>query len=204
MPGAATTTFSAEHCALATPDCQVPGLARAPGRGLRVSEATGADIEALGVARGHHTLVITRSARAARSSRSRWHHAPPGLSAWPSASAATDLSSWPRTVGGWTGIAPRASSAGLPTAPGSPSPSGRICCGTRSSPLPSTPACRSPHHHQIRPRSQALPASPPAVRRIATSKLNGTHPVCPHPVLMWDVLCLGEAEDLSPARCGPR
>jgi hypothetical protein len=200
MPGAATTTFSAEHCALATPDCQVPGLARAPGRGLRVSEATGADIEALGVARGHHTLVITRSARAARSSRSRWHHAPPGLSAWPSASAATDLSSWPRTVGGWTGIAPRASSAGLPTAPGSPSPSGRICCGTRSSPLPSTPEV--PASAVVSDGGAGI--GTPAVRRIATSKLNGTHPVCPHPVLMWDVLCLGEAEDLSPARCGLR
>jgi integrase/recombinase XerD len=28
--------------------------------GLRISEATGADIEALGVERGHRTLVITR------------------------------------------------------------------------------------------------------------------------------------------------
>ena len=28
--------------------------------GLRVSEATGADIEALGIERGHRTLVITR------------------------------------------------------------------------------------------------------------------------------------------------
>jgi integrase/recombinase XerD len=37
--------------------------------GLRVSEATGANIESLGVERGHRTLVITR--RAARSSPSR-------------------------------------------------------------------------------------------------------------------------------------
>jgi integrase/recombinase XerD len=28
--------------------------------GLRVSEATGADIEHLGLERGHHTLTITR------------------------------------------------------------------------------------------------------------------------------------------------
>jgi integrase len=40
--------------------------------GLRVSEATGAGIEALGVERGHRTLVIT--ARAAMSSLSRWRH----------------------------------------------------------------------------------------------------------------------------------
>ena len=75
-----------------------------------------------------------------------------------------------RTACGWTGTAPRGSSAGPPTAPGSPSPSGRTRCGTRSSPPPSTPACRSatcrkppptpiPHHHQVRPRSwQSGPA----------------------------------------------
>ena len=42
--------------------------------GLRVSEATGADIEHLGVERGHRTLTITRI-RAARSSPSRWQPA---------------------------------------------------------------------------------------------------------------------------------
>jgi len=36
------------HCSLLAPN------------GLRVSEATGADIVALGVERGHRTLVITR------------------------------------------------------------------------------------------------------------------------------------------------
>jgi integrase len=41
--------------------------------GLRVSEATGADIEQLGLERGHRTLTITR--RAATSSPSRWHRA---------------------------------------------------------------------------------------------------------------------------------
>jgi len=60
--------------------------------GLRVSEATGADIEALGVERGHRTLVVTRKggkgghrpARAAYRAGDR-----PGLSA----SAARDRSS---------------------------------------------------------------------------------------------------------------
>ena len=46
--------------------------------GLRVSEATGADIEHLGLERGHRTLVITR-ARAARWSPSRSRPAPPAI-----------------------------------------------------------------------------------------------------------------------------
>src|ERR1700749_4625760 len=53
--------------------------------GLRVSEAPGADIEHLGLERGHRTLVITR--KAARSSPFRWPLAPRGRSTWPSASA---------------------------------------------------------------------------------------------------------------------
>jgi site-specific recombinase XerD len=47
--------------------------------GLRVSEATGADVEHLGLERGHRTLTITRI-RAPRSSPSRWRRAPPGRS----------------------------------------------------------------------------------------------------------------------------
>jgi integrase/recombinase XerD len=39
--------------------------------GLRVSEATGADIEALGIERGHRTLVITRKGGRSSPSRSR-------------------------------------------------------------------------------------------------------------------------------------
>jgi integrase/recombinase XerD len=46
--------------------------------GLRVSESTGADIEHLGLERGHRTLTITR--RAARSSPSRSRPALPGRS----------------------------------------------------------------------------------------------------------------------------
>ena len=57
--------------------------------GLRVSEATGADIEHLGLERGHRTLTITLI-RAAKSSPSHWHRGPPGHSTWPSASAPKD------------------------------------------------------------------------------------------------------------------
>jgi len=59
--------------------------------GLRVSEATNADIENMGIERGHRTLVITR--KAARSSPSRSHRAPPVRLTWPSANAAKDPSS---------------------------------------------------------------------------------------------------------------
>jgi integrase len=75
--------------------------------GLRVSEATGADIEHLGLERGHQTLTITR--RAARSSPSRWRRARPGQSTWPSANALAGRCSWPRTAGGWTGTTPHGS-----------------------------------------------------------------------------------------------
>ena len=62
--------------------------------GLRVSEATGADIEHLGLERGHRTLTITRI-RAASSSRFRSRLAPPGRSTWPPANAAPAWSSSP-------------------------------------------------------------------------------------------------------------
>ena len=106
--------------------------------GLRVSEATGADIEHLGLERGHRTLTI----RAARSSPSRSPRAPPGQSTWPPANAATARSSAAKTGAGWTGTAPGGSSARSRAAPGSPSPSDRTPSGTRSSPPPWTPACR--------------------------------------------------------------
>jgi integrase len=73
--------------------------------GLRVSEAAGAESQALSVERGHRTLVVTRKggkvvtiplARRAR----------PGRSTWPSASAQKDRSSWPPTGAAWTGTAP--------------------------------------------------------------------------------------------------
>ena len=104
--------------------------------GLRVSEATGADIEHLGLERGHRTLTITRKGGkvvtiplAPRTAR---------RSTWPSANALTDRCSWPRTVGGWTGTAPGGSSAKPPAARGSARPSRPTHCGMRSSPPRST------------------------------------------------------------------
>jgi integrase len=91
--------------------------------GLRVSEATGADIEHLGLERGHRTLVITRKGGKVVTSRSP--RAPPAPSTWPPASAPRDRSSSPKAEGGWTGTAPPGSSAGSPTAPGSPRTSAR-------------------------------------------------------------------------------
>jgi len=85
--------------------------------GLRVSEATGADIEAMGLERGHRTLTITRKAGkvvtiplAPRTAR---------------ASVARGRSSSTTMAGGWTGTVRGASSAGSRGAPGSASQSGR-------------------------------------------------------------------------------
>ena len=108
--------------------------------GLRVSEATGADIEHLGLERGHRTLTIT--ARAARSLPSRSRRTPPGRSTWPPVNGQTDLSSWPRTGAGWTGTAPGGSSGRSRDAPGSPKPSPRTRSDTRSSPPRWTPGSR--------------------------------------------------------------
>ena len=80
--------------------------------GLRVSEATGADIEHLGLDRGHRTLTITRKGGkvvtiplAPRTAR---------RSTWPSASEPPGRCSWPPTGGGWTGTVPGGSSARSP------------------------------------------------------------------------------------------
>jgi len=105
--------------------------------GLRVSEAAGADIEHLGLERGHRTLTITL--RAARSSPSRWRRAPPGRLTWPPGNAARAPSSSPLTGGGWTGTAPGGSSARSRAAPVSAGTSARTRSGTRSlSVLPPT------------------------------------------------------------------
>ena len=73
--------------------------------GLRVSEATGADIEQLGLERGHRTLVITR--RAAKWSPSRSHPEPRGRSTWRPGSAPKGRSSSPPTAGELVGCAER-------------------------------------------------------------------------------------------------
>src|SRR5215470_13670453 len=109
--------------------------------GLRVSEATGADIEQLGLGCGHRTLTITRTggkvvtiSLAPRTAR---------RSAWRSANATTARCSWRPTGGGWTGTAPGGSSARSRAGPGSSRPLPRTRCGTRSSPPPVwMPGCR--------------------------------------------------------------
>ena len=77
--------------------------------GLRVSEATGADIEHLGLERGHRTLVITRKGGKVVT-----------IPLAPRTARAIDLAigertegpcSSPRTRSGWTGMAPPGSSA---------------------------------------------------------------------------------------------
>ena len=83
--------------------------------GLRVSEATGVDIEHLGLERGHRTLVITR--KGGKVVTIPLARAPPGRSTWPPASAPKARCSSPRTGDGWTRMAPPGSSAGLPAVP---------------------------------------------------------------------------------------
>jgi site-specific recombinase XerC len=115
--------------------------------GLRVFEATGASIEALGVERGHRTLVVTR--KGGKVVTIPLARVLPGRSIWRSVSAAKGQSSWLPMAAEWTGTAPGGWFAGSPAAPGSPSRSGRTRCGTRSSLRRGTPGshcgtCRKP------------------------------------------------------------
>jgi integrase/recombinase XerD len=66
--------------------------------GMRVSEATGADIDHLGPERGHRTLTITR--KGGKVVTIPLAPRTPGPSTWPSAGAPTARCSWPRTDGG--------------------------------------------------------------------------------------------------------
>ena len=100
--------------------------------GLRVSEATGANIEALGVERGHRTLVITRKGGKVVT-----------IPLAPRTARAIDLVvgersegpvSYPVMAAGWTGTVRRGSSAGSLAAPGSPNRLDRTPCDTRSLP----------------------------------------------------------------------
>jgi hypothetical protein len=109
--------------------------------GLRVSEATGADIEHLGLERGHRTLTITRKGGKVVT-----------IPLAPRTARAIDLAIGERTCGplflaqaggGWTGTAPGGSSARSPAAPGSASRSRPTRSGMRSSPPRSMPRGRS-------------------------------------------------------------
>jgi integrase/recombinase XerD len=104
---------------------------------LRVSEAIGADIQQLGLERGHRTLTILRKGGkivtiplAPRTARAV------DLAI---GNAAKGRSSKPPTATGWTATPLHASFAGSHAAPGSPNGSARTLSGTRSSPPRSTP-----------------------------------------------------------------
>jgi hypothetical protein len=128
--------------------------------GLRVSEAIGADIEDLGLERGHRTLRILRK----RGKVVTIPLAPrtPGLSISRSANATAGRSSSATPAGGSIATRPDGSCAASPAGRGSPSAWGPTPCATRSSPRRSTPGSRSatckkppatptPHHHALRP-----------------------------------------------------
>jgi integrase/recombinase XerD len=125
--------------------------------GLRVSEATGADIEHLGLERGHRTLTITRKGGkvvtiplAPRTARAIDLATGNGMMA-PSSSPPTD--------DGWTGTAPDGSSVRLPAARESPRPSRPTRCGTRSSPLRSMRACHCATSRKLPPMLIRAPRS---------------------------------------------
>jgi integrase len=108
--------------------------------GLRMSEALGADIDKLGLERGHRTLTVLRKGGkivtiplAPRTAR---------RSTWPSANGSTGRSSGARMGNAWTGTARGASCAASRSGPARTRKSARTRCGTPSSPPPSTPASR--------------------------------------------------------------
>src|SRR5215204_5103180 len=115
--------------------------------GLRVSEAIGADIEALGLERGHRTLTTLR--KGGEVVTIPWHPGRPvPLTSW-SANAAKDRPSLEPTGGGSIGTQPDGSCAPSPERLGSPNASGPTPCATHSSPRHSTPElhcamCKTP------------------------------------------------------------
>ena len=104
--------------------------------GLRVSEAIGADIERLGLERGHRTLLVYR--------KGGKHVTIPLLpeqrepSIWSSTNALRDRSSLAATAVDSIDTAPRGSCVASPGGPGSTSASDHTPCDTRSSPPHST------------------------------------------------------------------
>jgi integrase len=82
---------------------------------LRVSEAIGANIEALGVERGHRTLTVVR--KGARRSPCRWRREWPGRSISPSVNGSRGRSSSKRTVAGSIAMGRGGSCAASPAGP---------------------------------------------------------------------------------------
>jgi integrase len=138
--------------------------------GLRVSEATGADIEHLGQERGHRTLVITRKGGKVVT-----------IPLAPRTARAIDLAAGERTEGPLFATADGRRLDRHGAAPGSPSRSARTCCGTRSSPPPSTPGCRSamcrkPHPTPIPAPRCAMTGQGPA---LTGTRLTSSPPTSP-------------------------
>ena len=98
LPWTATSSAPCSSPPGLGPPCEHALISLLALNGLRVSEATGADIEQLGLERGHRTMTITR--KGGKVVTIRWRRAPPGRSTWPSASAQKGQCSWPRTAAG--------------------------------------------------------------------------------------------------------
>jgi integrase/recombinase XerD len=84
--------------------------------GLRVSEALGADIEALGLERGHRTLTVL--GKGGKVVTLPMAPPRPGRSTLPLANGSPGLFSWAPTASAWTATVPGGSCAGWPAVPG--------------------------------------------------------------------------------------
>jgi hypothetical protein len=109
--------------------------------GLRVSEALGADIENLGLERGHRTVTVLR--KGAKTVLVPMAPRTPAPSTSRSGNAPAGRSSSAATASGSTATPPPASSGAPPKPPGSPNESDPTPSDTASSPPPSTPASHS-------------------------------------------------------------
>jgi hypothetical protein len=117
--------------------------------GLRVSEALGADIEALGLERGHRTLTVVRKGGKVATIPLAPRTARPSI--WPSANGSRGRSSWDTTANDSTATPPGGSCAASPARPASTSRSGHTPSATPSSPPRSTPVSRSETSRRPRP-----------------------------------------------------
>jgi hypothetical protein len=174
--------------------------------GLRIFEATSANIGDLGEEHGHRVLRVCD--KAPRSSSSRCRQPSPGPSAGPSPTAPTDRSCSTAAAAGWTGTRPPAACADSPKPPASRSPGHtRTCSATPSSPPCSTQAStcamsRSPpprrpaHHDALRP-GPPEPRPPPELH---PRRLHGlrhlTPPASPAPSLR-KTHCIADVSESS-------
>ncbi len=139
--------------------------------GLRVSEALGADIDALGLERGHRTLTVLRKGGKVVT-----------IPLAPRTARAIDLaigervdgrSSWAVMAGGSTATLPGASCDALLARPVSTKRSGRTPSGMRSSPPPLMPASRSA---TCRKRPVTLTPAPQCATTVLGCRSTGTPP----------------------------